>query len=85
MRTTIKRYSNRKLYDVARKRYVGLEELARRIAGGEEVQVVDHRTRQDLTTVTLAQILLEREKRRRSTLTKAFFMNALRQGARRAP
>jgi polyhydroxyalkanoate synthesis repressor PhaR len=83
MMMTIKRYSNRKLYDIARKRYVRLEEIAERIRSGEEVQIVDHVTRQDLTTVTLAQILLEREKQGRSPLTKSFFVNALRQGARR--
>ena len=81
--TTIKRYSNRKLYDAARKRYVTLEEIAGRVRGGEEVRVVDHATRRDLTTVTLAQILLEREKRGRSPLSKAFFVGALRQGPRR--
>ena len=81
--TTIKRYSNRKLYDIARKRYVTLEEIAGRVRAGEEVRVVDHATRRDLTSVTLAQILLERERRGRSPLSKSFFVGALRQGSRR--
>jgi len=83
--TTIKRYSNRKLYDVARKRYVRLEEIAELVRRGAEVRVVDNVTRHDLTTVTLAQILLEREKRGRSPLTKSFFVSALKQRARRRP
>lgn len=81
--TTIKRYSNRKLYDIARKRYVKLGEIAALVRGGEEVRVVDNVTRQDLTRVTLAQILLEREKRGDSPLPKSFFVSALKQGARR--
>lgn len=81
--TTIKRYSNRKLYDVARKRYVKLDEIAALVCGGEEVRVVDNVTHDDLTSVTLAQILLERERRGRSPLPKSFFVSALKQGARR--
>lgn len=81
--TTIKRYSNRKLYDVSRKRYVKLDEVAELVCGGEEVRVLDHATQDDLTTVTLAQILLERERSGRSPLPKSFFIAALRRGARR--
>lgn len=81
--TTIKRYPNRKLYDIARKRYVKLDEIADLVCGGEEVRVVDNVTHEDLTQVTLAQVLLDREKRGRSPLSKSFFVSALRRGARR--
>jgi len=55
----IRRYDNRKLYDAAERRYVTLDQLRARVAAGEEVEVVDQRTGDDLTTLTLAQILLE--------------------------
>lgn len=62
---TIKRYTNRKLYDTSRSSYVTLEEVAEMIRRGEDVRVIDNRTQQDLTSVTLAQIIFEQQKTRR--------------------
>ncbi len=59
----IKRYPNRKLYDTEEKKYVTLEGIADLIRKSEEVQVVDHTTDEDLTAVTLSQIIFEQEKR----------------------
>jgi polyhydroxyalkanoate synthesis repressor PhaR len=59
----IKRYTNRKLYDTEESRYVTLDEIALMIKGGAEVKVVDNRTKEDLTSVTLAQIIFEEEKK----------------------
>ena len=53
----IKRYTNRKLYDTVESRYVTLDEIAEMIKAGAEVKVVDNRTKDDLTAVTLAQII----------------------------
>ena len=59
----IKRYTNRKLYDTVESRYVTLDEIAGMIKEGVEVQIVDNRTKEDLTSVTLAQIIFEEEKK----------------------
>jgi polyhydroxyalkanoate synthesis repressor PhaR len=59
----IKRYSNRKLYDTERSKYVTLDEIARMIKAGEEVTIIDNETKEDLTSVTLTQIIFEEEKR----------------------
>jgi len=59
-----KRYTNRKLYDTVESRYVTLDEIALMIKGGAEVKIVDNRTKEDLTSVTLAQIIFEEEKKR---------------------
>lgn len=59
----IKRYTNRKLYDTEESRYVTLEEIAGLVKAGVEVQIVDNRTGNDLTEVTLAQILYEEQKK----------------------
>ncbi|MBU6161118.1 MAG: transcriptional regulator [Myxococcales bacterium] len=64
----IKRYSNRKLYDTERSCYVTLDEIAVMVRQGEEVSIIDNRTGEDLTTVTLAQIVFEEEKRDRRML-----------------
>jgi polyhydroxyalkanoate synthesis repressor PhaR len=60
----IKRYTNRKLYDTVESRYVTLDEIALMIKEGVEVRIVDNRTKEDLTSVTLAQIIFEEEKKR---------------------
>ncbi len=59
----IKRYTNRKLYDTVESRYVTLDEIAAMIKAGAEVRVLDNRTKDDLTSVTLAQIIFEEEKK----------------------
>lgn len=59
----IKRYTNRKLYDTVDSRYVTLEEIAEMVKLGVDVKIVDNRTKDDLTSVTLAQIIFEEEKR----------------------
>jgi polyhydroxyalkanoate synthesis repressor PhaR len=59
----IKRYPNRKLYDTEAKQYVTLESIAELIRQGQEVHVVDNVTGQDLTAVTLTQIVFEQEKK----------------------
>lgn len=59
----IKRYANRKLYDTERSCYVTLEDISVMIRAGEEVKVIDNKTGEDLTSVTLAQIIFETEKK----------------------
>src|SRR5947207_9670849 len=60
----IKRATNRKRYDTVESRYVTLDEIAHMIKGGAEVKIIDNRTKEDLTSVTLAQIIFEEEKKR---------------------
>jgi polyhydroxyalkanoate synthesis repressor PhaR len=61
-RRIIKRYSNRKLYDTKDSRYVTLLQIAEMVRGSEEVQIIDNNTKDDLTEVTLAQIIYEEQK-----------------------
>jgi polyhydroxyalkanoate synthesis repressor PhaR len=76
----IKRYSNRKLYDTQESRYVTLEELEEFIRAGREISVVDVSTGEDLTSVTLAQIILENERSRRAGLPTAFLHQLIKHG-----
>ncbi len=55
----VKKYSNRRLYDTEGSRYITLEELAEKIRLGAEVKVLDAKSNDDLTQVTLTQIILE--------------------------
>ena len=61
-RRIIKRYSNRKLYDTKGSRYVTLLQIAEMVRAGEEVQIIDNNTKDDLTEITLAQIIYEEQK-----------------------
>ena len=58
-RRVIKRYSNRKLYDTKDSRYVTLQQIGEMVRAGEEVQIIDNKTKEDKTEVTLALILSE--------------------------
>src|SRR5678816_3422470 len=61
----IKRYANRKLYDTQHSRYV---------------KIVDNKTKEDLTSVTLAQIIFEEEKKQRSFLPLTAMRNIIQNG-----
>ena len=61
----IKKYANRKLYDTFSRRYVTLEVIAELLRDGHEVRVVDRTSGEDITAVTLSQILLDLERQRR--------------------
>ena len=76
MAYVIKRYSNRKLYDTQESRYVTLDEIEEMIRGGREVSVVDAASGEDLTSVTLTQIILEAERNHRGNLPRRFFISS---------
>ena len=76
----IKRYPNRKLYDTDAKRYVTLDELATMIQEGADIQVIDNESGEDLTNVTLTQIVLEQQKKSSSFLSRSLLTNLIRSG-----
>ena len=76
----IKRYGSRKLYDAQESRYVSLEELGDWIRGGQEVRVLDNETSEDVTVLTLTQILSEDGKRGRAFLPSALLHDIIRVG-----
>ena len=80
----IKRYTNRKLYDTVESRYVTLDEIAEMVKGGAEVKIIDNRTKDDLTSVTLAQIIFEEEKKT-SKMSLRMLRDLIRHGGERAP
>ena len=67
----IKKYANRKLYDTHTSRYITLEGIADLVREGKDIQVVDRDTGQDLTQVTLSQLVLSAEKRGPARLVDA--------------
>jgi len=59
----IKRYQNRKLYDTHQSCYVTLEEIAQIIREGHEIQVIDNKTKNDITYMTQIQLLFDQERK----------------------
>jgi polyhydroxyalkanoate synthesis repressor PhaR len=55
----IKKYANRRLYDTSSSRYINLEDIAALVRNGKDLQVVDASTGEDVTRVTLTQIIVE--------------------------
>jgi polyhydroxyalkanoate synthesis repressor PhaR len=79
----IKRYTNRKLYDTVESRYVTLDEIAEMVKAGADVKILDNRTKEDLTSVTLAQIIFEEEKKT-SKMSLRTLKDLIRHGGERA-
>lgn len=76
----IKRYANRKLYDTQHSRYVTLEQISEMIRLGDDVKIIDNKTKEDLTSVTLAQIIFEEEKKQRSFLSLQTMRDIIQNG-----
>jgi polyhydroxyalkanoate synthesis repressor PhaR len=79
----IKRYPNRKLYDTEAKQYITLDGIAQLIRQGDEIQVIDHASGEDLTALTLTQIILEHEKKRSGLLSNSLLTSLIRTGGDR--
>jgi polyhydroxyalkanoate synthesis repressor PhaR len=80
----IKRYGggSRKLYDTEESRYVSLDEIAAWIRDGQELQVADSATGEDVTGQTLAQIIYEDHRRGNVFLPSEFLHAVIRRGGR---
>jgi polyhydroxyalkanoate synthesis repressor PhaR len=76
----IKRYPNRKLYNTDSKKYVTLVQLAEVIRTGEEVQILDHTTGEDLSAVTLTQVIYEQEKKQAGFLPRSVLAGLVQSG-----
>ena len=82
MTRIIKRYANRKLYDTEDSHYVSLHDILDLVRSGEDVEVVDSRTGEDLTSVTLAQAMAEEEKTEGSGLPLDTFKELIKRGSK---
>lgn len=58
---TIKKYANRRLYNTATSSYVTLDHLAEMVKRGQEFNVHDAKTGDDITRAVLTQIIFEEE------------------------
>jgi polyhydroxyalkanoate synthesis repressor PhaR len=76
----IKRYGNRKLYDVQASQYITLEGIRELVRSGEDIRVVDNDSDEDLTAVTFAQIIFEDAKRQNGSGSLPLFRWLIERG-----
>ena len=76
----VKKYQNRKLYDTKDSCYITLDDIAKMIKRGEEVKVVDNKTKGDVTSIILTQILVEQEKASKSILPLTMLRDIIQKG-----
>lgn len=74
----IKRYGNRRLYNTGTKSYVNYEELARIVRDGQDIKVIDSKSKEDVTKAVLIQLILEEEKNDQTVLPTEFLFQILR-------
>jgi polyhydroxyalkanoate synthesis repressor PhaR len=76
----IKRYQNRKLYDTHESSYVTLDEIAKMIKNGEDLRVIDNKTKNDITASTLTQLLYESERKAKTQPSVELLKEIIRHG-----
>lgn len=76
----IKKYANRKLYDISDKRYLTMDRLADLIKSGEEVSIIDNETGEDITAVIVSQLLGREKWRGNKGVPSNVLMQLLRKG-----
>ena len=76
----VKRYPNRKLYNTEAKRYITLDAIAELIREGEEIRILDHSNGEDLTAITLSQIIYEQEKKEGGFLPRPLLTGLIQSG-----
>jgi len=60
----LKKYSNRRLYDTCNSRYVTLEDVTGLIKSGNQVEIIDAATKEDVTAFILTQVILEEARKK---------------------
>jgi polyhydroxyalkanoate synthesis repressor PhaR len=76
----IKRYQNRKLYDTHQSCYVTLEEISQMIKAGDDLRVIDNKTKNDITQATLTQLLYETERKTTAPVPVELLKEIIRKG-----
>ena len=65
----IKKYANRRLYDMSQSRYINISDIADMVRFGQDIEVKDAKTGDDLTAATLLQLFLDLENEGQGILT----------------
>lgn len=77
---TIKKYANRKLYDTEAKKYISMDGLTDLIRAGEEIEVIDNTSGENITALVLSQLLARQSGQRGNGLSAGALVELLRRG-----
>ncbi len=58
----IKKYSNRRMYDTKDSKPITIQDIGNLVVKGEDIQVIDYETGEDITTIVLIQVILEQQR-----------------------
>jgi polyhydroxyalkanoate synthesis repressor PhaR len=76
----LKKYANRRLYDTETSTFMSLSQVAELVKQGREIEVVDAKTGEDVTTFILSQIVLEEVKNKTLLLPLSLLYMLIRYG-----
>jgi polyhydroxyalkanoate synthesis repressor PhaR len=76
----LKKYANRRLYDTEKSTYVTLSQVADYIRSGRKVSIFDAKTKEDVTSFILTQIVLEEAKNKNALLPVPMLHMIIRYG-----
>ena len=74
----IKRYPNRRLYDLGVSRYVKLADIHKLVLERIDFVVIDDETKADITSSALLQVILEAQQGGRRLLSRDLLIRAIR-------
>lgn len=74
----IKKYPNRRLYDTAISSYITLEDVKKLIRDGVDFQVVDAKSKEDITRSVMLQIIADYEERGQPIFTTEMLAHIIR-------
>ena len=77
-RVVIKRYGNRRLYNTETSTYVNYQDLVDLIREGNDILVIDSKTKADVTKSVLMQVIIEEEKNQKNLLPVPFLFQVIR-------
>src|ERR1700756_4348146 len=74
----IRKYPNRRYYDVTRSQHLTLEDIRSLVREGHDIRVTDSKTSNDITAKVLAQIILELDAEKIDVFPVALLMRLIR-------
>ena len=74
----IKKYPNRRLYDLSKRSYITLNDIKLYVLAQLELRVIDARTEEDLTQSTLLQVITENQATANGIFSTEILQNMIR-------
>ena len=74
----IKKYPNRRLYDTMDSRYITLSDIRQLVVDGEQFEVIDKKSGEQITRSILLHVIAEQEERGESVMSEDFLARIIR-------